>query len=158
QEDGSNEMFRLFNDEHNVRNNRKAAARVDAFTKLEWTRGPWHTWQGTYTIVKPHGCAIFQAKNDDNDWGIMINLNKEGDIKLNHRQGKDEQLARNMTGKSFILGVRDNGHDYEVYFNNKKVGEGSYNRPKGKTRFRWGMYDGTMQHDAMIFVTGARFE
>lgn len=48
-----------------------------------------------------------------------------------------------MTGKRFVLGVRDNGHDYEAYFNKEKVGEGTYDRPKGKTRFRWGMYDGT---------------
>lgn len=158
QEDGSTQIFRLFKDEHNVRNSREDAARVEAFTKLAWKRGPWHAWQGTYTIVRPHRCAIFQAKNDDNDWGVMINLNNEGDIKLNHRRGEDIQLARNMTGKSFILGVRDNGHDYEVYFNKKKVGQGSYSRPKGNTRFRWGMYDGTIQHDSMIFVTGARFE
>ncbi len=158
QEDGSTQVFRLFKDEYNVRNSREDAARVEAFTKLEWTRGPWHAWQGTYTIVKPHGCAIFQAKNDENDWGVMINLSDDGDIKLNHRQGKDEKLASGMTGKPFTLGVRDNGHDYQIYFNKEKVGEGSYSRPKGKTRFRWGMYDGTMRHDAMLFVTGVRFE
>lgn len=158
QEDGSTQVFRLFKGEHNVRNSRKGAARVEAFTKLQWTRGEWHAWQGTYTLVRPHAAAIFQAKNDDNDWGVMINTNSKGDIKLNHREGKDITIARGMAGKSFILGVRDNGHDYEVFYNKKKVGTGSYNRPKGKTRFRWGMYDGTVQHDAMIFVTGVRFQ
>lgn len=158
QEDGSTQVFRLFKDEHNVRNSRKDAARVEAYTQLQWTKGDWHAWQGTYTIVKPHGCAIFQAKNDENDWGVMINLSDQGDIKLNHRKGKDEKLASDMTGKSFTLGVRDNGHDYEVYYNKEKVGEGAYARPKGKTRFRWGMYDGTIKHDAMIFVTGVWFE
>jgi hypothetical protein len=158
QEDGSTQVFRLFKDEHNVRNKRKGAARVEAFTKLEWGKGDWHAWQGTYTLVRPHGAAIFQAKNDNNDWGVMINTNSEGDIKLNHRTEKDITIARGMAGKSFTLGIRDNGHDYEVYYNKKKVGEGSYARPKGMTRFRWGMYDGTVQHDAMIFVTGVWFQ
>lgn len=158
QEDGSTQVFRLFKDEHNVRNDRPDAARIEAFSELQWTRGPWHAWQGTYTLVRPHNCAIFQAKNDDNDWGVMININSEGVVKLNHREGEDEILDRDMTGKSFVLGVRDNGHDYQVYYNHKKVGEGSYKRPTGKTRFRWGMYDGTLKHDAMIFVTGVKFE
>jgi hypothetical protein len=63
-----------------------------------------------------------------------------------------------MTGKSFDLKVRDNGHDYEVFLNGKKVGAGYYDRPEGHTGFRWGMYDKTLQHDAMIFVTGAKFQ
>ena len=160
QEDGSTQVFRLFKDEHNVRNSRKNAARVEAYTGLAWSKGDWHAWQGTYTIVRPHGAMIFQAKNDDNAWGVSIGMSDDGDIRLNRREGKDETLARGMTGKSFILGVRDNGHDYEVYFNKEKVGGGSYDRPKGKTKFRWGMYvgDNEMRHDAMIFVTGVRFE
>jgi hypothetical protein len=67
-------------------------------------------------------------------------------------------IARSMTGKSFDLKVRDNGHDYEVYLNGKQVGTGHYSRPEGHTGFRWGMYDKTLRHDAMIFVTGAMFK
>jgi hypothetical protein len=65
-----------------------------------------------------------------------------------------------MTGKSFDLKVRDNGHDYEVYLNGEKVGAGYYDRPEGQTTFRWGMYlgDKPVRHDAMIFVTGAAFK
>ncbi|MGB0768034.1 MAG: hypothetical protein ACPGYV_10025 [Phycisphaeraceae bacterium] len=160
QEDASTQVFRLFRGEHNVRNGRKNAARVEAFSDLAWTKGPWHAWQGTYTIVQPHGAMIFQVKNDDNDWAVSIGLSSNGEVKLNRRRGKDETLARNMIGKSFILGVRDNGHDYEVYYNKRKVGEGAFDRPKGKTKFRWGMYLGNneMRHDAMLFVTGVRFE
>lgn len=158
QEDGDTQIFRLFKGEHNVHNARPDAARIESFSGLTWTRGDWRQWEGTYTIVKPHGCAIFQAKNTENDWGVMINLSDDGDITLNHRRHqKDQVLARNMRGKSFHLKVRDNGHDYEVYFNGRKVGAGHYDRPKGETCFRWGMYDGTMRHDAMIFVTGAKF-
>jgi len=162
QEDGNTQVFRLFKGEHNVRNKRKNAARVEAFSDLKWQKGDWHEWQGTYTIVKPHGCAIFQAKNNRNDWSVMINLSDGGDITLNHRRHqKDIVVARKMAGKSFDLKVKDNGREYEVYLNGKKVGAGHYDRPEGHTSFRWGMYVGgktLVRHDAMIFVTGARYE
>lgn len=160
QEDGNTQVFRLFKGEYNVRNDRKGAPRIEAFSRLKWQRGEWHEWEGTYTIVKPIGCAIFQAKNTTLDWSVMINLNNEGDILLNHRRHqKDETIAKNMTGKSFHLKVRDNGHDYEVFYNGKKVGAGHYDRPRGPTSFRWGMYRGSItDREAMIFVTGARFQ
>jgi hypothetical protein len=157
QEDGNTQIFRLFKGEENVRNSRALAARVEAFSELNWQRGAWHEWVGTYTIIKPHGCAIFQAKNNDNDWSVQLNMNSNGDILLNHRRAKDKVIARNMVGKPFHIRVRDNGHEYEVYLNGKKQGEGVYARPSGKTSFRWGMYLGAneVKHDAMILVTGA---
>lgn len=162
QEDGNTQIFRLFTGERNVRNSRENAARVESFSHLDWGKGEWHEWEGTYTIVKPHSCAIFQAKNNKNEWSVMINLNDNGDIKLNHRrQQEDKIIAGNMTGKPFTLKVRDNGHDYEVYLNGEKVGAGSFARPEGHTNFRWGMYVGgktLVKHDAMIFVTGVRFQ
>lgn len=162
QEDGNTQIFRLFKGEHNVRNDRKGAPRVEAFSRnLKWTRGDWHEWEGTYTIIKPLGSAIFQAKNNHNDWSVMINLREDGKVILNHRRHqKDVVIARNMTGKSFHLKVRDNGHDYEVYLNGKLVGAGHYDRPTGTTNFRWGMYRGASaaNKDGLIFVTGARFK
>ncbi|MFK7909103.1 MAG: hypothetical protein AB8F34_00725 [Akkermansiaceae bacterium] len=157
QEDGSTQVFRLFKGETNVRNARENAARIEAFSNLSWKRGSWHEWSGTYTIIKPHRAAILQVKNNINDWGVMLNMNEDGDIKMNHRQGKDKEIARRMVGKPFHIRVRDNGHDYEVYLDGKKVGEGSYARPKGTTSFRWGMYLGNkpVTSDAMIFVSGA---
>ena len=121
----------------------------------------WLLKPGTYTIVKPHGCAIFQAKNNKSHWSVMINLSDQGDIKINHRRHQEDKvIAQNMTGKSFDLKVRDNGHEYEVYLNGEKVGAGHYDRPEGHTSFRWGMYLGNnpVRHDAMIFVTGAKFK
>jgi len=160
QEDGDTQIFRLFKGEHNVRNDRKGAPRVEAFSKLKWKRGDWHEWEGTYTIIKSPGAAIFQAKNPTHDWSVMINLSEQGDVILNHRRHKEDvTIAKNMTGKSFHLKVRDNGHEYEVYLNGDKVGEGHYDRPNGETNFRWGMYRGsTATQDAWIFVTGARFK
>jgi hypothetical protein len=159
QEDGSTQVFRLFKGETNVRNSRANAARIEAFSNLNWKRGDWHEWSGTYTIVKPHGAAIFQVKNNENDWPVQLNMNPEGDVILNHRRGDDKLIAKNMTGKPFHIRVRDNGHDYEVFLNGKKMGEGSYARPEGPSNFRWGMYlgKGEVKHEAMIFVSGASF-
>lgn len=160
QEDGNTQIFRLFKDEENIRNQREGAARVETFSRLQWTKGDWHEWEGRFTIVHPHGCSIFQAKNNIHAWSVMINLSDKGDITLNHRRHqKDKILARDMTGKSFDLRVRDNGHEYEVFFNGEKVGAGHYDRPSGKTAFRWGMYlgDNSVRHDALIFVSGAKF-
>ena len=157
QEDGNTQIFRLFKDEENVRNSRKLAARVETFSSLSWKRGEWHEWVGTYTILKPHGAAIFQAKNNENDWSVQLNMSDNGDIKLNHRRAKDLVIARDMVGKPFHIRVRDNGHDYEVYYNGELKGRGSYARPAGTTNFRWGLYLGghPARHDMMILVTGA---
>lgn len=157
QEDGSTQVFRLFKGEENVRNGRENAARIEAFSDLHWKRGEWHQWSGVYTIIKPHGAAIFQAKNNENDWSVQINMNARGDVILNHRRGTDKVIAEKMVGKPFLIRVRDNGQDYEVFLNGTKVGEGSYARPEGTTGFRWGMYLGgnPVTQDAMIFVSGA---
>lgn len=157
QEDGSTQVFRLFTGETNVRNTRENAARIEAFSDVKWKRGAWHEWSGTYTIIKPHGAAIFQAKNIINDWSVQINMNGKGDVMLNHRRAEDKVIATGMVGKPFHIRVKDNGHDYEVYLNGNKVGEGFYARPEGYSGFRWGMYLGKneVKQDAMIFVSGA---
>lgn len=158
QEDGNTQVFRLFTGEYNVRNDRPQAARIEAFSDVGWSTGAWHEWVGTYTIVKPgDGPALFQAKNNINDWSVALNMNENGDIKLNRRRGDDVTIATDMTGKSFDLRVRDNGHDYEVYLNGDFKGGGSFSRPEGLSRFRWGMYVGTadVTRDMMVFVTGA---
>ena len=157
QEDGNTQVFRLFKGETNVRNSRELAARVEAFGNLKWKRGEWHEWNGIYTIVKPHGAAIFQAKNgEETAWSVQINMNSDGDVYFSPRRKPRVKIASNMTGKPFHIRVRDNGHDYEVFLDGKKVGSGSWNRPEGETGFRWGMYVGgnEMKHDAMIFVSG----
>jgi hypothetical protein len=161
QEHGNTQVFRLFKGETNVRNDRKLAARVEAFSELKWKRGTWHEWSATYTIIKPHGAAIFQVKNGGApNWAVQINMNDNGDVILNHRRAMDVVIARNMTGKPFHIHVRDDGHDYEVRLDGKQVGTGSWARPEGETGFRWGIYVGArpVRHDAMVFVTGAAID
>lgn len=160
QEDGNTQIFRLFDGETNVRNSRPFAARIEAFSDVTWEEGDWHEWVGTYTILKPHRMIIFQARNNVNDWSVQLNMDDDGNVILNRREGEDELIADDMVGKPFHVRVRDNGLDYEVYLNGKKVGDGSFARPKGQTCFRWGLYRGSlaMEHDAMILVTGAAID
>ena len=160
QEDGSTQVFRLFKDEVNMRNERENAARIEAFSELNWKEGAWHEWSGTFTLVKPHEGAIFQSKNSENDWAVQIYIHEGGSVTLNHRRGEDKSIAKDMIGKPFRIRVRDNGLNYEVYLNGEKMGEGSYKRSKGATGFRWGMYMGKkkVEHDAMIFVSGVTLD
>lgn len=164
QEDGNTQIFRLFKGDYNVRNSRQYAGRSEAFSKLSWKRGNWHQWEGTYTVFKPCNAAIFQAKNHTHAWSVMINLTEDGTIILNHRRHQEDKvIARNMTGKSFHLKVRDNGHDYEVFFNGRKIGSGHFERLTDTTKFRWGMYPEAkggkaMKSDALVFVSGVSFE
>jgi hypothetical protein len=157
QEDGHTEVFRLFTGEVNLHNSRPKAARVEAFSKTSWQPGEWHEWSGTYTIVKPLGAAIFQVKNNVNDWAVQLTMNAAGDVILNRRRGEKTVIATNMVAKPFLIGARDDGLKYELYLNDNKVGEGSFARPEGHTVFRWGIYLGEhdVTNDAMIFVSGA---
>jgi hypothetical protein len=160
QEDGNTQVFRLFKDEVNVQNDRANAARIESFNPdIDWAAGDgWFQWRGTYTIIKPLGAAVFQAKNSDNDWSVMINTNGNGDVTLNHRTGTDQVLATNMVGQPFDITVYDNGTNYAVYMNDQYAGYGSFSRPTGVSEFRWGMYvgDSVPARDAMLFVTGAK--
>ena len=160
QEDGNTQVFRLFQGEYNVQNDRANAARIESFNPdVSWAYGDgWNQWRGTYTLVSPIGCSLFQSKNSDSDWAVMLNTNSNGDITLNHRLGTDQLLATNMIGQPFDITVYDNGLNYIVYMNDQYAGYGSYSRPTGSTVFRWGMYvgDSVPNKDAMLFVTGAK--
>jgi hypothetical protein len=158
QEDKNTQVFRLFNGEENVRNSRELAARIEAFSEVSWGKGEYHEWVGTFTIIKPHGCSIFQVMNSEIEWALHLTMNDNGDVIYKHRRGGSSKvIARNMVGKPFHIRVRDNGHDFEVFLNGKSQGKGTYARPAGKTNFRWGMYLGAnpVRHEAILLVTGA---
>ncbi len=160
QQDGKTQVFRLFQGEYNVRNDRANAARIEAFApNVAWQFGDgWHKWQATYTIIKPIGAAIFQAKNDVNDWSVQINMSSSGNVTLNRRVGADIVMAQNMVGEAFDIAIYDNGLNYQVFLNDVFQGAGQFSRPTGVTKFRWGMYVGNSvpQTDGMLFVTGAK--
>jgi len=167
QEDGNTQVFRLFKGEDNVRNERRNAPRIEAFSLGDWSDDRWHKWKGTYTVVKPIKATIFQSFTaGDRLWSFHIHMTSEGDVCLWERSKRMAGeppviLASDMVGRSFHLEVRDNRLDYEVCFNGECVGRGQYDRRNEGSRrhmFRWGLYTGSVPKDAMIFVTGASFE
>lgn len=164
QEDGNTQIFRLFPGETNVRNDRPLAARSEAFSSgLTWKKedGQWHEFEATYTLVKPHPSIIFQIRNTKVDWPVIFRMEGNGDINVVVRTTNEtKNVAKNMTGKSFVIKARDNGHDFEVFYNGDKVASGSFDRPEGTNCFRWGIYRGgrEVKSEAILFVTGATFK
>ncbi len=167
QEDGNTQIFRLFKDEVNVRNDRDLAARIETFYPEKRALpepGVWHEWEGRYTIVNPagcsapHYCSIFQAKGNSVDhWSVMVKMDDKGNVWMDRRGDVDTTFATNMIGKAFDLKVRDNGMDYEVYVGDKYIGNGTWPRTE-EVGFRWGIYVGEseVKDDILVFVTGAK--
>lgn len=165
QEDGGTQIFRLFQGEKNT-NNLKAAdrARIEAFTTLNFvlqssSTAVWHEWAGQFLIVQPTGGAIFQSKNSKNDWAFMITMSPFGDITFQPRWGTYITVATNMVGKTFTVKVRDNGNNYEAYYNGVLKVNGTFSRPSGTNNFRWGIYKGNsaVTADCMLFVSDVTF-
>lgn len=160
QEQGSTQIFRLFKGEVNMHSSRSLAGRVEAFSKIHWKEddGKWHEWSGVITPIRSIGSNL-QVKNNENDWAVMIHARENGTVTINHRRGADQVVATEP-GRPVLLQVRDNGLNYEVFIDRKKVGEGSFKRPSGTTAFRWGMYVGAneIKEDAMILFSGVTID
>lgn len=159
QVDGNTQIFRLFKDEENTRNDRLLAARIEAFSAINWKFGDgWYEWTGRYTISEKGGQGfILQVKNNIDDWAVALGLSSDGTLTINHRRHQDDKvIAENLNGKSFDIRVIDNGRDYKVYLNNSLVGEGYLDRSAADPcSFRWGMYFGAsaVTEDRMIFTS-----
>lgn len=166
QEDGNTQVFRLFQGEHNVRNDRRPAPRIEAETNIytNGTKGEWHEWSGRYTILKAGKFCLFQiwgySEYKPNGSGLMmIEMREDGSVYYNPRDGGSTQtFLYNAVGQSFDLKVRDNGLDYEVYINGVLKYEHTLERTGG-CHFRWGLYGGqNVPEDIMMFVTGAQVD
>jgi GEVED domain len=162
QEDGRTQIYRIFEGEENTRNDREFAARIESF-ESGFNKGVWNDFSARYTILKPESMAIFQSFQDGVEWSVHLSMNPDGSVQFIHRRGsggggqQSIKLADDMIGKSFDVLIRDNGFDYEVYFNGELKGAGTYVRPTDSFNFRWGMYRGgfPMSRDALLFVSGA---
>lgn len=164
QEDGDTQVFRVFEGEENVRNSRALAARIEAFSP-GWDKGVWNDFTARYTIVKPQSMSIFQSYQVGVEWSVHIGMTDTGDINFTHRRNYDGGATRftlgtDMVGKSFEVRIRDNGHEYEVYFNGELKGQGYWERPNNDFAFRWGAYRGAreMTQDALVFVNGVEMQ
>ncbi|WP_068259790.1 GEVED domain-containing protein [Rubripirellula obstinata] len=158
QEDGKTQIYRVFEGEQNVRNNREYAARIETFADAG--TAVWNDFSVRYTIMKGESMSLFQNKqNSDASWGLHVGMTPEGDIHYTHRRNHDGgnrrfTLAEDMIGKSFEMMVRDNGHDFELYFNGELIAKNFHERPGRDFSWRWGPYRGArpMEHDVLVFV------
>ena len=172
QEDGNTQVFRLFKGEHNVRNARENAARIEAFSPAyRWMPEPgvWREFSARFTVLKstgcvgPHHCSIFQAKGNNVDhWSVMLRVDDHAALWYHPRGGfglgnneNRKRLARNILGRPFNMKVRDNGLDYEMYIDGHLVGKGQWARTE-EIGFRWGIYVGASEvaDDIVVLVTG----
>ncbi len=167
QERGKTQIFRLYNGDKNQATDRPNP-RVETFSFPTWkasSANDWHEFSADYTIVKTgqDGRTIFQMKSQDVDvqWEIMMGLQANGDILMNHRRLADKVIARNMVGKTFNLRVRSNGRRYQVYYNCRLQADVAHQMdPSGRSSYawRWGMYLKQQRGDSEIHVTGPRFD
>ena len=162
QEDGNTQVFRLFEGEENVRNDRGLAARIETFANA--STAVWNDFSIRYTVLKAESVSLFQSKqNSEYDWGLHIGMTPEGDIHFTHRRNYDGgsrrfTLAEDMIGKSFEILVRDNGHEYELYFNGELIAENYYERPGRDFAWRWGPYRGAreLNNDVLVFANNVQ--
>lgn len=89
----------------------------------------------------------------------MITMSPFGDVTFQPRWGTYITVATNMVGKTFTVRVRDNGNNYEAYYNGVIKVTGTFSRPSGTNNFRWGIYKGNsaVTADAMLFVSDVTF-
>lgn len=177
QEDGNTQVFRLMKGDQNFRGGigeTSKPGRIEAYTKpIVVQPGTWREWEGTYTIIKPLGCSIFQLFHSGGQlWAFHLGMNSNGDIHFKRRgnpPGLKNQivLAENMVGKPLSIKVRTNGFDFQIF---KKrpledsewlpVTTGTYQKAENnQIQFRWGMYLGqkkgaSVGTEAMHLVSG----
>ena len=178
QEDGKTQIFRVHEGDWQFRDPDPAQAipgRIEAYTKsLKVEPGTWREWEGTLTIIKPHGGTIFQMFHEGGQlWAFHLGMDNDGKISFGRRWPKEGEekhivLAENMVGKPLSIRVRNDGHHYEIYKKRPLIDEdwelvtaGSFKQAKDdKIQFRWGWYLGRnpkgrrVANDAMYFVSG----
>lgn len=178
QEDGNVQVMRLFEGEQNVRGGigeDGSPGRIEAFfPPFAVEPGTWSVWEGTFTIIDPIGCNIFQLFHEGGQlWAFHLRMTSTGRIFFSRRRAieglpSEITIATNMVGRPISIRVLANGFDYKVF---KKIpGEdadwvlvttGHYTQAEdNRVSFRWGMYIGsqagqTVSKDAMLFVSGA---
>jgi hypothetical protein len=117
-------------------------------------------------IMEPHSGSIFQTFQAGFQWSVHISMDADGDVFMSHRRVGDDihvkvPLGVDMIGKRFDVLIRDDGFNYEVYFNGELKGTGFWQRdPSQRFNFRWGPYVGeqSVDNDALVFVTGVTMQ
>jgi hypothetical protein len=166
QEDGNTQIYRLFEGEENTHRDRLLAARTESHSQGGFSHGVWNQFSASYMIMEPHSGSIFQTFQAGFQWSVHISMDADGDVFMSHRRVGDDihvkvPLGVDMIGKRFDVLIRDDGFNYEVYFNGELKGTGFWQRdPSQRFNFRWGPYVGeqSVDNDALVFVTGVTMQ
>jgi len=151
QTDGNTHVVRLFVNDENTANTRTNTARTEVFHATGWNYADnvTYEWTGRYTIAhRQQGYALFQSKNDDNDWSVQLNISGTGRLTVNNRVSPDvlvtnlDGSVKDFDGLGFDVRVLDDGLFYKVWIDGVLYASSSYSRPTGPTKFRWGSYLG----------------
>jgi autotransporter-associated beta strand protein len=174
QQDGNTEVFRLFVNDENTSSSRPNAARCESFTTDKWLHSDFVTyeWTGHYTIAKrQQSYAIFQVKNDEDDWAVQLGLGGSGQLVVNNRRNASDVTVKNpdgtdkdFDGLGFDVRIQDDGNRYKVWIDGKLLADNFYDRNDvagNETNFRWGKYMGDSKLTApsdvsVIMVSGAQ--
>lgn len=128
--------------------------RVEAFIPWAWSSNSenvWNSWQASVRIdelgTEGRGYALFQMKSTDPNvqWEVAINLDENGNIKLNNRVNDDKVILLDPKGKVFNIRVASNGRRYKVWLNGSLQTDTPHQKdPSGNSRYawRWGIYKG----------------
>lgn len=164
QTDGKTQIFRLFNGEYSVIDTRGGHPRIEAYSNsannYTYDATKWHVFKARYSpIYIANSACIFQAKNTIDDWALQLICTSGGAIAYQKRwDGVQTTIATGMIGQSFDIMVKDDGKNYELYYNGVLTTTGSMTRSTGYNQFRWGFYlTNAMTGDNMMFVSGATF-
>jgi hypothetical protein len=166
-DNNTTQVFRLFDSDVSTVET-PPRIRVEAAT-IPWKAqdsNDWHSFEATYRADKIGGQqtrAIFQMKSPDTDvqWEVQINIDVNGDVRLNHRRNDDLVLGRNMLGVPFMIKVSSNGRSYRVWYNGSLIGTYAHQiDPSGNSsyRWRWGMYTQNQESDSTLVVWNLKYD
>ena len=174
QQDGNTEVFRLFVNDENTSSTRANAARCESFTLDRWMLpdNVTYEWTGHYTIARrQQGYAIFQVKNDADDWAVQLNISGSGTLVVNNRRNATDVTVRNpdgsvrdFDGQGFDARIQDDGRRYKVWIDGEVLADNYFDRTNvagNENNFRWGKYMGDNKLVApsdvsVIMVSGAQ--
>lgn len=174
QQDGNTEVFRLFVNDENTSSSRANAARCESFTLDRWLLpdNVTYEWTGHYTIARrQQSYAIFQVKNDEDDWAVALNMSSSGTLVVNNRRNASDVTVRNPDGTAkdfdglgFDARIQDDGRRYKVWIDGELLADNYFDRTNvagNENNFRWGKYMGDNKLVApsdvsVIMVSGAQ--
>jgi len=144
EEEGNTQIFKLHPGDCNTRNERKYC-RIEAHTQLKMRKGEKHEFTATYKILKcEETVCVFQVFNSTVVHPqLYIKMLPNGELHYQSRGNQPGLIAKNSLNREFTLHVKDDGHNWQLFYNGEKISEGPH-QEKGMEsvcEFRWGLYN-----------------